>query len=439
MRMGGTCLRAALLCLFVLACSRLRAQGPPYSIEGPVPVELQQQGAYAFSGANGSPDPRALQVSSPPAAEEPANAQRGRAPWRQAASVKSSLGRHGITFGGWLQLDGSSVGSGGQPNALGFDGQYLLDVATTIDTRKFFGWPGGTFLVDVQSHSGPSILTHQMPALQDPDNMDAYSETSVDRAWFHQELLSKKLQLQVGLMYVDDQFLTVPYGNNFVSLNFSSDASISTFVLPTFPKGSFGGDFFVYPRKGLYFSGGMFNDHSTELAYDPGGDLFMTEEGWQSSWHGLPYKLQVGAWRDTGRFQRFAGGIAHHASGGYLVASQKLWRPKASDDRGLGMFFQFGIGPPSVAAVRQHYGAGLVWTGPSASRSKDEIGIAFSDSLLTPQDSFSHGFENEIEGYYQISVWRGLTVQPDMEYWLHPGGRTTPNTVLALTRIVYTF
>jgi hypothetical protein len=63
------------------------------------------------------------------------------------------------------------------------------------------------------------------------------------------------------------------------------------------------------PRKGLYFSGGVWSDHSTELRYDPGGDLYVTEEGWGSSGHGLPYKLQVGAWRDTGKFQRFQGAL----------------------------------------------------------------------------------------------------------------------------------
>ncbi|MFP5210635.1 MAG: carbohydrate porin [Acidobacteriota bacterium] len=376
----------------------------------------------------------------PPAATAPGRSdERGSRPKNPILNAKSTLEKHGITFSGWLQLDGSTVAAGGQPNAIGFDGQDLLDVTTTVDTKQLLGWPGGTFMIDVQSHNGPSILRRQMPALQDPDNMDAYQQTSVDRAWFQQDLLSGKVQARVGVMYVDDQYFTVPYGQNFVSLNFSSDASISTFVLPTFPKGAFGGDVFVYPVKGLSLSGGMWNDHATELSYDPGGDLYVTEEGWQSAWRGRTYKVQVGAWRDTGRFRRFAGGITHDASGEYAVASQKWWQPRGSSDRGLGTFFQFGTGPPAVAAVRRHYGAGVVWTGPMSSRPHDEIGLAFSDSLLTAQTNFTHGFENEIEAYYQIAAWKGLTVQPDVEYWLHPGGMSTPNTVLALTRIMYTF
>ncbi len=381
----------------------------------------------------------ALQSQSLPPTATAQSGERNHSHQNPIRSAQSALEQHGITFNGWLQLDGSTVASGGQPNPLGFDGQDLLDVATTIDTKKLLGWPGGTFMIDVQSHNGPSILVRQMPALQDPDNMDAYQETSVDRAWFQQSLFKQKVQAQFGVMYVDDQFFTVPYGQNFISLDFSSDASISTFVLPTFPKGSPGVDLFVYPIKGLSIGGGGWNDHATELSYDPGGDLYVTEVGWQSEWRGLPYKVQVGAWRDTGRFRKFAGGITHDASGEYAVASQKLWRPKGSADRGLGLFFQFGTGPPAVAAVRRHYGAGVVWTGPMASRPKDEIGFAFSDSLLTTQSNFTHGFENEFEAYYQVATWKGLTVQPDVEYWLHPGGTRTPNTLLALTRIMYIF
>jgi porin len=360
-------------------------------------------------------------------------------PFESVMRAKSVLERRGVTFSGFLQLDGSTVARGGMPDALGFDGQYLLDVAVNVDTKKLIGLPGGTFMIDAQSHNGPSIVDRQMPAIQDPDNMNAYPFTAVDRAWYQQDLFQGRVQAQMGLIYVDEKFLTVPYGKSFLSLNFSSDASISTFVLPTYPKGAFGGSLFVSPIKGLYVSGGMFNNHSTELPYDPGGDLFITEEGWQSTWHNLSYKVQVGAWRDNGRFQRFAGGITHDASGEYVVASQKLWQPEASMDRGVGMFFQFGTGPPEVAAVRRHYGAGVAWAGPSASRPKDEVGFAFSYASLTNRSDFVHGFENEFEAYYQISAWKNLTIQPDVQYWQHPGGMTTPNTVLVLTRIMYTF
>ena len=116
-----------------------------------------------------------------------------------------------------------------------------------------------------------------------------------------------------------------------------------------------------------------------------------------------------------------------------------MWKPAHGSDRGIGVFLQYGSAPPAVAAVREHFGAGLVWTGPSAARPHDEFGIAFSDSLLSPQASFSHSFESEIETYYQFDASHGLTIQPDLEYWQHPGGGNTPPTLLGLVRVMLNF
>ncbi len=395
--------------------------------------------AVALSGALVATALLATALGATPGAPARSRAWREVTPFSQWLAAQAFLAGRGVEFGGFLQADGSHVLSGGLPAALGLDAQYLLDLDVTVDTRKLLGWRGGTLFVDAQSHSGPNVVTHQVPALADPDNMDAYRTNSIDRAWYQQDFLGQTVQLQLGLMYVDDRFYTVPYGQNFVSLDFSSDASISTFVLPTYPKGAWGGQLWLYPAPHLYFSLGVFRDHETELPYDPGGKLLVSEEGWQSRWRGLPYEVHLGAWVDTGTFRRFQGGLVHHASGVYLVAGEKLWQPVGAADRGLGMFVQFGTGPATLAAVRRHYGVGLVWTGPTAARPRDEIAVAFSDSMLTAQDGFTQGFESELEAYYQIDASHGLTVQPDLEYWQHPGGGDTPSTVLGLVRFMYSF
>ncbi len=389
-------------------------------------------GAWALG-----PGARAAGPPSPGAAPESASGARA---WlAHVTATARELRHHGIAFGGFVQLDGSHVLSGGLPHALGFDVQRLIDVSLTLDTRRLLGWRGGTLFIDAQSHSGANVSTRQVPALADPDNMDAYSGTSVDRAWYQQDLRGRTVRVRAGLMYVDDQFFTVPYGGNFVSLDFSSDASISTFVLPTYPKGAWGADVFVYPNRRLSFSLGVFRDHETELPYDPGGALLVSEEAWRGRWSGLPVKLQIGGWIDTGRFRRFAGGVTHHAAGAYLVASGRFWRPAGARRRGISGFVQFGSAPAAVAAVRRHFGAGVVWRGPWAARAHDELGIAYSDSRLSAAAGFARGFESEIEAYYQFDASHGWTIQPDLEYWQHPGGGNTPDTVLGLVRVMLTF
>lgn len=55
MKIGDNRLRAALLCLFVLACARLQAQGPPFQTDDPVPVDLHHYEFYIFGLADGTP------------------------------------------------------------------------------------------------------------------------------------------------------------------------------------------------------------------------------------------------------------------------------------------------------------------------------------------------------------------------------------------------
>jgi porin len=365
------------------------------------------------------------------------------APWARIFGANTRFAKAGIDFEGWVQGDGATLASGGPSGARAFDGQYLLDLSATFDSAKLIGWPGGTLMLDVQTHSGPNVTSEYIPSFQDPDNMDAHAFTEIDRAWYRQTLWGRKLRLRAGLMYVDDQFFTVPYGGNFISLDFSSDASISTFVLPTYPKGAFGGDVFLYPGGGgSYVSAGVFNDHSTELPYDPGGDLWISEEGWRHAWAGRPFQLEAGAWRDTGRFRPLdgpPGAIGPGAWGEYMVAGYKLWQPPGSPARGVGVFVQLGAAPPEVAAVGRHVGAGIVWTGAWAARPEDEAGFAFSDGLLSPQAGFAYGFENEFEAYYQIRLSPALTVQPDVEDWQHPGGMAIPGRLLLSVRMQYQF
>lgn len=121
------------------------------------------------------------------------------------------------------------------------------------------------------------------------------------------------------------------------------------------------------------------------------------------------------------------------------MASGTLWRPAGAHRRGISAFLQYGTAPGTVSAVRRHYGAGIVWRGAWNSRPHDEFGIAYSDSRLSAAAGFRHGFEREFETYYQFDASQGWSVQPDLEYWQHPGGGGTPDTVLGLIRVMLSF
>ena len=365
--------------------------------------------------------------------------------WPQHQKIKKShddLHSQGIDLSGSILTDVSRNLRGGLTDQ-GVIGQYLVDLSAEINTDRLFGWNGGTIFVDVQGHRGPSVQAKQTGSIQDPDNMDAYNVTGIDRAWYQQDLADKRVKLRIGLMYVDDQFLRVPYAQDFVSLDFSSDASISTFVLPTYPRGAFGADTFVFPARSFYIAAGLFDGHLYHvLPYDPGGDFFIAQTGLKGRVMDLPGVLELGMWRHTGTFERFIGGQQHHASGWYLVAGLKVYRPHAPGQqtgRGVGVFFQYGAGPPAVAPISQHFGAGIAWTGPFLERPRDSMGLGVSDARLSAPAGFLSRFETVYEAYYRLSVSRALSVQPDLQYWHNPGGNGIPSALLLLVRTEFRF
>lgn len=55
MRGRSYCSKLMLFLLLCLAASRLRAQGPPYQTDDPVPVDLHHYEFYIFGGVDGTP------------------------------------------------------------------------------------------------------------------------------------------------------------------------------------------------------------------------------------------------------------------------------------------------------------------------------------------------------------------------------------------------
>ncbi|MHB8416285.1 MAG: carbohydrate porin, partial [Acidiferrobacteraceae bacterium] len=58
---------------------------------------------------------------------------------------------------------------------------------------------------------------------------------------------------------------------------------------------------------------------------------------------------------------------------------------------------------------------------------------------LSAQAGFLSRFETIYETYYRLSVSRTLSVQPDLQYWHHPGGNGTPSALLFLVRTAFRF
>src|SRR5207247_475519 len=158
-----------------------------------------------------------------------------------------------------------------------------------------------------------------------------------------------------------------------------------------------------------------------------------------------PYggKLAIGAWYYTARFSDLVdtlpsgASVQHRGSGGVYVIGDLTVRL-------LTAFAQLGLGDGRVNQIGGYFGGGFTFTAPFSSRAKDALGLAVAaarngshyERAQTAAGGPAAGETNvELTYLAQLSSW--LTVQPDVQYVIHPGGtRATRNAVVSEERRV---
>lgn len=146
-------------------------------------------------------------------------------------------------------------------------------------------------------------------------------------------------------------------------------------------------------------------------------------------------RLGGGYWQYTGDFDHLpatdAAGDAHRRdnnAGAYLlIESQTLFAKEA--DRGMNLFLRTGFAGDSINAIGRYYGGGAVYTGWSARRPSDQIGIAVAVAelgdpyrqALAQAGALTATREYNYELTYRFEVSDWLTLQSDLQYIRHPG------------------
>jgi porin len=173
---------------------------------------------------------------------------------------------------------------------------------------------------------------------------------------------------------------------------------------------------------------------------------------------GLPGTYKLGAWYNSQTFadQRFdkaglslanpaSSGIARQHNGDYgiyAVADQMVWRKDESGDQGLGVFLRLSGSPDDRNLIDFYADGGVTYKGLIEGRDDDVLGLGIAyahiSGTATDLDRDAQIFgnparplrddETAIELTYkaQLSPWWSL--QPDLQYIIHPGGNI-PNPV----------
>jgi porin len=174
-------------------------------------------------------------------------------------------------------------------------------------------------------------------------------------------------------------------------------------------------------RSGIYKIGVW---HDTSIS----NDLVRDVDGNYAALTGRPAATKRGRW------------------GGYVVLRQQLHGPDAEGAGAINVNFSGVVTDRRTNLIRSIFVAGITKTGMIPGRPKDEAGIAFARTHINgrlaeiQQIEYDRGLTGRVpqrseyvaELTYSIAVHPALSVRPNVQLYLHPGGRGDRPTVVVL-------
>ncbi len=381
--------------------------------------------------------------------------------------LRTLLGNYGVTLG--LSETGEVLGNptGGRKQGVAYEG--LTEMGLGIDLAKAVGLQGGLLNVSAFQIHGRGLTINDIDSLSLVSSIEADRSTRLDELWYQQSLLAGRLDIRVGQLAADQEFMIDQYAGVFINEGFGWPTLPSVDLPsggPAYPFASTGARLRARPTEGTTVLLGVFNgdpagpgsgdpqlrDRSgTNFGFNGGafviGEVqFAMNQGENAG--GLPSTVKLGAWYNSNAFtnQFFAdqGAITPSYRGDwslYALLDQLVFRPEGGKDTGLGIFARAMGAPADRNLVSIFVDGGFSYKGPFG-RDGDTIGLAVEWAKISGDAAAADAAlaastggrfpvrtaETVIELTYQAQLAPWLQVQPDFQYVFNPsGGILNPN------------
>lgn len=357
--------------------------------------------------------------------------------------------------------------------------QHALLLMLDLDSEKMGLWKGGRLHVSGVWLEGDLFSATHVGDFNKSNLVDFENAFRLWELYLEQKLFDKRLTIKAGLMAVDSDFLLPDYYSSLANINFLNQTfffptlAFNLYDIPGFPVGNHALNSSPYGALGavvkwdvnpsLYLTYGIYDGNpnldssGTDFSLsDEEGALMFYEAGFR--WNhlkedtGLPGGIKIGGYYHTDEFYDvydtigalfgFTSGTRDPHDGNYgfyALGEQMLYREHGKDDpanQGLVGFLRFTGAPADRNLAQFGVDGGLVWKGLIPSRDYDTLGIAasylqISDDIQRAQrdankvlpGAFVVGdYEAAIELNYKLQLAAWWTVQPSLQYAIHPGG-----------------
>lgn len=372
-----------------------------------------------------------------------------------------------------------------------YQGALLMGV--DLDSEKLAGYRGGTLHVSgLWLHGRKPFSDAYSGDLNKVNLIDFPNAARFWEVWYQQKILEGKLALKLGKLSVDRDFIVPEYYNSLGQVTllnqtfFYPSLAFNVYDMPGMPSRNHGlastpaaapGAILkwepvpqMFAQAGVYggnpdrtYSGTRFQMNSTE------GALLYFEAGYrinqETNRPGLEGSYRVGGYYHTGEFVDVYDGVTwafynaaglpapdvrnHQGTYGlYLLAEQQLYREKEKTDpakEGLFAFFRLAGAPPDRSLAQFGVDGGLVYRGLIPGRDWDTLACGGSylgiskdirraqrdANALVPGAFVVADHETAFELTYKIQATAWWTIQPCVQYVIHPGGASArPNATV---------
>ncbi len=377
--------------------------------------------------------------------------------------IRSRLGREGIIFhvnyiGEVLDNPTGGVKQGGF-----YDGR--LELALEADLEKLICWPGLSFFANGYQIHGFSLTAENLGALMPVSFIEAIPDTRLFELWLEQKLFDDKLSIRLGQLAADSDFLISEGGQAFLNGTWGWPTIAGINIPdggPSYPMAAPGVRVILAPNERLSLAAGLFTGDPAEdcaagipqicnangLSF-PFSDPLLFVEGAYKYNQGedeLAGTLKVGGWRlfsapeqqSVGNnalpiaLPAIPGEVADQDYALYAILDQMLYRlPGKGDPKGIAIFGRIIGAPAEGNMIEFYFDGGFTFTGLTAQRPDDILGIGLAYTGVSSQisafqeatgETIIANYEAVFELSYTAEIVPGFYIQPDFQYFWNPGG-----------------
>ncbi|WP_269634414.1 carbohydrate porin [Salinisphaera hydrothermalis] len=289
-----------------------------------------------------------------------------------------------------------------------------------------------------------SSISNDVGDLQGLDNIEAYDTSKLYSAWYQHDFGQSGVMLRIGKQDWNALFDTLDAAGVFINSSFGLDATTAVSNVSQYPTTAVGavarwqGDSGAYAMASVFDGTPGLPGHpaGTHIAFHAHDGVFTSAETGMTGGGDKPYKLAVGGWYQTADYHDPAGRLRDHDSGFYIIGQDRLIGGPATPK--VDVFAQISGTQSDRNPLNRYLGAGVDVTGLVPERPDDVLGLAVARahaaSVYRDATPDTNRAETAIELTYQLPVNQYVTLQPDMQYIVHPGvDRSTGNaTVVGL-------